>query len=180
MAGLVILSYGLGVDSTAILLRWLTEPSSRDFELADLTVITAMTGDEWRQTGLDVEAHVLPLLAAHGVRYIQVARGQRHVTTPSPAVVTLDDSTEPARLYLEGAFKLSQEMLEAGTVPQTGGARLCSVHSSQLQGRCAGIGTGISYLCWGCSVDLVRSSRSRRRRCEAFWPRPLKRPGTCA
>ena len=27
--GLVVLSYGLGWDSTAILLRWLTEPSSR-------------------------------------------------------------------------------------------------------------------------------------------------------
>ena len=129
MARPVVLSYGLGVDSTAILLRWLTEPASRDFELSDLTVITAMTGDEWRQTGRDVEAHVLPLLAAHGVRYIQVARGQRHVSTAGDGVVTLDDSTEPARLYLEGAFKLSQEMLEAGTVPQTGGARLCSVHS---------------------------------------------------
>lgn len=27
----VVLSYGLGVDSTAILLRWIHEPASRDF-----------------------------------------------------------------------------------------------------------------------------------------------------
>lgn len=41
----------LGVDSTAILLRWLTEPSSRDFPLHNLIVITAMTGNEWSVTG---------------------------------------------------------------------------------------------------------------------------------
>ena len=35
----VVLSYGLGVDSTAILLRWPSEPSSRDFDLVDLTVV---------------------------------------------------------------------------------------------------------------------------------------------
>ena len=29
----VVMSYGMGVDSTAILLRWLTDPSSRDFDL---------------------------------------------------------------------------------------------------------------------------------------------------
>jgi len=31
-----VLSFGLGADSTAVLLRWLIEPSSRDFDLADL------------------------------------------------------------------------------------------------------------------------------------------------
>lgn len=31
-----VLSYGLGLDSTAVLLRWLTDPSSRDFDLSDL------------------------------------------------------------------------------------------------------------------------------------------------
>jgi hypothetical protein len=60
---LVILSYGLGVDSTAILLRWLSDPSSRDFDLADLIVIVAMTGNEWDVTGRHVEEHILPLLS---------------------------------------------------------------------------------------------------------------------
>ena len=49
-----VLSYGLGLDSTAVLLRWLTDPSSRDFDLSDLVVITAMTGDEFSATGADV------------------------------------------------------------------------------------------------------------------------------
>jgi hypothetical protein len=52
---LVTLSMGMGVDSAASLTRWLLEPASRQvrdqsgrvrpFHLADLTVVTAMTGD---------------------------------------------------------------------------------------------------------------------------------------
>jgi hypothetical protein len=59
---------GVGVDSTAILLRWLTDPSSRDFDLADVVVITAHTGDEFEQTLRDVEEVVLPELRRHHVR----------------------------------------------------------------------------------------------------------------
>lgn len=125
----VVLSYGLGVDSTAILLRWLLDPTSRDFDLSQLVVVTAMTGDEWKQTGIDVETHLLPLLRQHRVRFVQCARGQRLVTTAGGGVVILDDSTTPERIHLDGAFRLSDEMLQAGTIPQTGGARLCSVHS---------------------------------------------------
>ena len=34
-----MLSWGLGVDSTVILLRWLHAPDTRDFDLADLVVL---------------------------------------------------------------------------------------------------------------------------------------------
>jgi hypothetical protein len=88
-----------------------------------------MTGDEWQRTRRDVEAHVLPLMREHGVRFVQVARGRRLVSVHGDGVVVLDDSISPERLYLEGAFKLSDEMLDAGTVPQSGGKRLCSVHA---------------------------------------------------
>lgn len=125
----VVLSYGLGVDSTAILVRYLTDPTSRDFDLSELVVITAMTGDEWPATGADVTQHVLPLMRQHGVRYIQVARSNRYTTAAGAGVVVLDDSTEPVGIHLAGAYRLSDELLEAGTVAQTGGARLCSVHS---------------------------------------------------
>lgn len=46
----VVLSWGLGEDSTAILLRWLEDPTSRDFELNELVVVSAMTGNEWEST----------------------------------------------------------------------------------------------------------------------------------
>jgi hypothetical protein len=120
----VILSYGLGVDSTAILVRWLTEPASRDFDLRDLLVVTAMTGDEWPRSGALVEEHILPLLRKHRVRYAQVARAS---CSQTDGIKVLDDSRDPHRLYLEGAYKLSDEMFEEGTIPQTGGKRLCSV-----------------------------------------------------
>lgn len=119
----VVLSYGLGVDSTALLLRWLHEPDSRDFELSELLVITAMTGDEWPRTGQLVGEHIVPRLAAAGVRYAQVGRRSGSQTD---GIVVFDDSRAATQLYLAGAYKLSDELRAAGTVPQTGGARLCS------------------------------------------------------
>lgn len=120
----VVLSYGLGVDSTALLLRWLEEPSSRNFDLGDLLVITSMTGDEWPRTGVLVGEHILPRLRSAGVRFAQVARaGARQ----SEGIAVLDDTDAPERLHLAGAYKLSDELEAAGTIPQTGGNRRCSM-----------------------------------------------------
>ena len=63
----IVMSWGLGVDSTFILLRWLTEPSSRTFDLDELVVLTAQVGDEWSKTARDAEEVILPLLAQHRV-----------------------------------------------------------------------------------------------------------------
>lgn len=120
----VVLSYGLGVDSTALLLRWLTEPDSRNFALSDLLVITSMTGDEWPQTGQLVQEHILPRLAAAGVRYAQVARAG---SKQAEGIRVLEDTTSPQRLHLSGAYRLSDELIAAGTIPQASGNRLCSM-----------------------------------------------------
>lgn len=123
----VVLSYGMGVDSTAILLRWLEDPSSRDFELEDLIVLTAQVGDEFRETGELVERHVLPRLRAAGVRFVQVARAGASQTD---GVARLDDSRSPSKVYLDGAYKLLEELTAAGTVPQyASGCRRCSLKS---------------------------------------------------
>ncbi|MBU8820315.1 hypothetical protein KL864_31025 [Mycolicibacterium goodii] len=124
----VVMSYGMGVDSTAILLRWLTDPSSRDFDLSDLVVITAHTGDEFEQTLRDVEQVVLPHIRSHRVRFVQVGRSQRRTTASGQGVEILDDSTTPERLHVT-RYKLSDEMASAGTLPQIGGARICSIHA---------------------------------------------------
>ena len=63
-----VLSYGMGADSTALLLRWIHEPATRPCDLAGLLVVTAMTGDEWPVTGRLVTEHILPLLRAHDIR----------------------------------------------------------------------------------------------------------------
>lgn len=125
----VCLSFGLGTDSSAVLLRWLTDPASRDFDLADLAVVVAQTGDERASTGADVEELVLPLLREHRVRFIEVARAGRYVTKNGGGVKVLADTRDPQRLHLSGGYTLSQEMHSAGTVPQLGGSRLCSVNS---------------------------------------------------
>lgn len=119
----VYLNYGMGVDSTCILVRWLLEPETRDFDLGDLTVLTAQTGDEYADTKRVVEAHALPLLREHRVRYVQVARGG---PVKADGVTVLSDTREPTELFTGGKFKLSDELLAAGTVPAVGNRR-CSL-----------------------------------------------------
>jgi hypothetical protein len=143
----MILSYGMGVESTAILLNWLENPSSRTYkvyqaqegvddptftlvgegamDLRDLVVLTAMTGDEFPDIKRLVERHILPRLKQHGVRYVQIAR-----KSAQEKLIVLDDSRAPKRLFLEGAYKLSDELLQSATVPQMRpNNRRCSIHA---------------------------------------------------
>jgi len=119
----VVLSYGMGADSTALLLRWIHEPDTRSCDLTELLVVTAMTGDEWSVTGRLVAVHVLPLLRRHGIRYAKVARAsarQEH------GITVLNDSRDPGAVYLAGDYRLSDELAAAGTMPQVAGSRKCS------------------------------------------------------
>src|SRR5215213_2041702 len=120
----VYLSYGLGVEGTAIILRWLDEKGSRDFGLSDLTVITAQVGEEWDDTAEDVTNHILPRLRDQGIRYVQVARAGH---LEEDGIEVLDDSRQPYVVYHQGAYKLSDELMLAGTVPQFGSVHTCSL-----------------------------------------------------
>ena len=122
----VVLSYGMGADSTALLLRWIHEPDTRPCDLRDLLVITAMTGDEWPATGRLVTEHILPRLREHGVRWVQVARTG---AAQADGITILDDSRAPRRVHLGGAYRQSDEMPAAGTVPQVAGSRKCSAEA---------------------------------------------------
>jgi hypothetical protein len=119
----VVVSYGMGTDSTALLLRWICEPATRPCDLANLLVVTAQTGDEWPITGELVTRHMLPLFRQHHIRWAEVARrGPRQ----ADGITVLSDSRTPTAVHLTGAYRLLQEMMAAGTVPQAGGARKCS------------------------------------------------------
>lgn len=61
-------------------------PSSRDFDLRDLIVISADTGGEFEQTIRDVEEIVLPALRRYHIRFIQVGRSQRKTTASGEGV----------------------------------------------------------------------------------------------
>jgi hypothetical protein len=128
----VIINLGMGVESSAILVKMIEDPSCRDFDLADVVVITAMTGDEFPDTGELVERHVLPVLRAHKVRYVQLARKAATVEKGGKGggnYVVLSDSRETEKVYLAGHYKLSDEMFAAGTMPTTAGDRKCSIKS---------------------------------------------------
>ena len=118
------LSWGMGVESNAILTRWLTDPTSRDFSLDDLTVIIAQTGDEHIDTKTYCETHILPLLRNNRIRLVQVARAGR---LQEDGIEVLDDSMHPQTLYIDGAYRLSDELLFAGTVPQFAGVHKCAL-----------------------------------------------------
>ena len=120
----VLLSYGLGVDSSVILTRWLLDPTSRDFPLSALTVVTSMVGNEFPDSKELVEKHLLPLMREAGVRYVQL--GKEGPT--SKDWVVLSDSRETDTLYMEGGgFTLEDESFFTGTNPQYGGIRKCSL-----------------------------------------------------
>jgi hypothetical protein len=118
------LSWGMGVESNAIITRWLTDPASRDFSLEELTLITAQTGDEHIDTKTYCEKHILPLLRANKIRLVQVARAGR---LEEDGIEILDDTTNPYTLHIGGAYKLSDELLFAGTVPQFAGVHKCAL-----------------------------------------------------
>ena len=123
-----VLSWGLGADSTAILLRWLYEPASRDFALDDLLVITAHTGDEYPSTLRDSEEVVLPALRAHGVRLVQVGRNRRNTTAAGDGITVFSDTSAPERLYANDGYALSDEHLGSATLPQLA-SRRCSARA---------------------------------------------------
>ncbi|CPT78094.1 Uncharacterised protein [Mycobacteroides abscessus] len=125
----MVASFGLGLDSTSMIVRWMTDPASRDFDLSELAVVSAMTGHESQATISAMSRLIIPMLAAHSVRFIQVARAQRRTTRAGAGVVVLDDSRWPSRLHADGIYTLGDEMLAAATLPQLGGKRLCSVHA---------------------------------------------------
>lgn len=119
-----LLSYGMGVESSAILVRWIKDVSVRPCALEELILITSQTGDEYDDTRRDVELHILPLLAKHGIRYVQVAR-RGHFE--HQGITVLSDTNRTERLFIEGDYKLSDELRAAGTVPQFGGEHICSL-----------------------------------------------------
>ena len=119
-----ILSYGMGVESTAILLRWMLEPETCPCELDKLIVITSQVGNEWPDTGRDVQTHILPMMRERGVRFVQVARAGHN---EKDGITVLDDTRSPERCFMEGDYTLAEELRDAGTVPQYSGTHRCAL-----------------------------------------------------
>lgn len=120
----VFLSYGLGKHSTAATVELIENPARRDFDLDQLILATAMTGDEWASTKDQVTTFLLPLLRAHRIRYVQLARNGAH---ERDGITVLSDTRQPTEVFTEGVYRLSDEMLASGVVPSVCGTRKCSL-----------------------------------------------------
>jgi hypothetical protein len=121
----------MGAESTAALVRILTDPDSHPAEIApdfhNLIVIVAQTGDEWSITGELVEDYILPLLRQFRVRFVEVARnGPRE----SDGITVLQDTRVPFQVHLDGVYKLSKEHGDSGTMPQASGHHTCAPPNS--------------------------------------------------
>lgn len=140
----VQLCNGMGVDTAAIITRLILDPDSRvllvtdtdgtqrltRIDLADVTVVTAMTGNEFGSTEQAMTDHLLPLMQHAGLRYVQICRAgqsQEHGVVVLDDTVTHQDQAEPWQMFMRGPWALSDELIAAGTVPQTAAAsRRCS------------------------------------------------------
>jgi hypothetical protein len=118
-----LVSWGLGVESSAYLTEVLSDPDFYGVDPARMIVLHAVVGNEWEQTYLDAEQFILPLLADRGVRTVQLARGG---PLESDGIVILDDSTRPQRIQRDCPWPLGEESRVTGTVPQLSHRR-CSL-----------------------------------------------------
>lgn len=118
-----VVSWGLGVESSAYLVEVLSDPDRHGIDPSTMIVLHAVVGSEWAQTYSDAEQFLLPLLADRGIRTVQLARGGPR---ESDGIVVLDDTTRPQRLHRRGPWTLAEESKLSGTVPQLSHRR-CSL-----------------------------------------------------
>ena len=149
-------SFGLGVDSAAGLTRTLLDPGFRPPELLDdlsNLVAVAQTGDEWHSTCDLVAQHILPLLAARRVRFVEVARAGPKV---ADGIVVLQDTRSPTRLHPDpdehGFYPLSAEHRANGVMPTLAG-RTCTVDCTSHRRSRMADDRFEGLLCWSC-VDV--------------------------
>ena len=93
----------MGIDSTAILLRWLREPDSRNFPLQDLTVLTALTGDEFPDSARLVTTHILHHFRVAGIRFVLPTSCPPAPPCAAPAWFL--EGCQPARLTSGGTTR---------------------------------------------------------------------------
>jgi hypothetical protein len=120
---LTVVSWGLGVDSTAYLIEVLSDLDRYGVDPSRMIVLHAVVGSEWTSTIADAERHVLPLLADAGVRTVQVARRSRR---DADGIEILSDTTRPRRVHRTGPWTLEDDCHVSGTVPQLSHRR-CSL-----------------------------------------------------
>jgi hypothetical protein len=129
----VVFSFGMGVESAAIWRRWYADITTRalmvngqrvPFDFKNLIIVTSQVGSEQPDTIRDMEKYVLPEWRDARVRFVELARAGH---LEKDGIVVLQDTRNPVRLHQAGRWKLMDEMLMAGTVPQYAGEHRCAL-----------------------------------------------------
>ncbi|WP_017302623.1 hypothetical protein [Nodosilinea nodulosa] len=135
----VLFNFGAGVESSALLCKWIFDPSSRPIdpntgrpiELHQIIVLFAITGLEYQSTKFLVETFILPLLRQHGIRLIQVGRAG---PSQKDGIIVASDSTCPAEFICTredadrlGIWKLSDEHDISASTPKLGRPHTCAM-----------------------------------------------------
>jgi hypothetical protein len=91
---------------------------------------------------------MLPLLAAHRVRFAQVARGG---PLKRDGIRVLDDTRSPSRLHRRGPWTLGDDLQAGGTLPQVARAHKCSMNFMgwTIERFLAGPAPGPTCTSWG-------------------------------
>ncbi len=115
---LAVLHYGMGFDSSALLLDYLENPDNWDFVIT--CILIAQTGDESNLIREQVEKFIFPRICKHQIRTIQIARAS---SSTKDGYTVLDDTTNPTICYYRPTpekpyFTLYEDMILSSTVPQ--------------------------------------------------------------
>ncbi len=126
MSDLTVVSHGMGVDSVAFATAALRgdNPRPLGFDPSDMLVTIAMTGHESRATWAAMQHKHLPVLKAHGVRVVQLARAGMSQTD---GIVVLSDTGrgDPYDMVMRGPVTLV-DYLDAGHIVPQVSNRNCS------------------------------------------------------
>jgi hypothetical protein len=123
---IVIMSNGMGVESQAIFERWCAEPETRPFrDWSQLIIVTSQVGEEHKHDTIKhMTERTLPMIRERGIRFVELAR---RGPLEEDGIVVLQDTRQPVELHPDGVYKLSDELLRSGTVPQFGGEHRCAM-----------------------------------------------------
>lgn len=163
--GPVILSLGLGVESSAILARYVLEgPEACGFDLTNGFVFTAVVGDEFPDTHDTIERALLPLMRRAGVRWIQASRRS---SRQADGIEILHDSRDPHRSIRHGRWRLSTDLTTSGVIVATSGNRTCSQKAkgwvaAQVSDQILGPTTAHTVLLGFNRDETTRAARAQR------------------
>ena len=161
-----VLNFGMGVESSALLVHWmLCTDEERGFPLDNLVVLTAQTGNEYGSTKRLIEYHLFPLIREKKVRFVEIAKAG---PSKKDGYVVLQDTRSPQVLHIEGAYKLSDELLKNGTLQPFSGAHKCAQKMKGCDVIDPWLGDVMGFEIFGPYLGYNADETKRAKKCDGY------------